>query len=99
MSVYDAVAPSFESFRALPAGVPDAIRAAVLRLLSDGEAHPQLVVLAVATVAGELGATLALVGGQDLEALLGELAEVVRRAGREHQGTLRAEMLPVAGNA
>jgi hypothetical protein len=77
----------------------DAIRAAVLRLLRDGEAHPQLIVLAVATVAGELGAAMALAGGHDLEALLDELAEVVRQAGRDHQETLRAEVLPVAGSA
>jgi hypothetical protein len=35
----------------------------------------------------------------DVEATLGELAEVVRRAGREHQEVLRGEVLPVAGNA
>ena len=29
----------------------------------------------------------------------GELAEVVRHAGREHHQTLQAEMLPVAGSA
>src|SRR3954454_6540007 len=38
----------------------DAIRAAALRLLREGEVHPQLVVLAAARVAGELGA-----GGRD----------------------------------
>ena len=77
----------------------DAIRAAVLRLLQDGGTHPQLIVLAAAAVAGELGASMALADGQDLEALLGELAEVVRQAGRDHQGALRIQVLPVAGNA
>jgi len=77
----------------------DAIRAAVLRLLQDGGTHPQLIVLAAAAVAGELGASMALADGQDLEALLGELAEVVRQAGREHQEALRIQVLPVAGNA
>jgi hypothetical protein len=79
----------------------DAIRAAVLRLLRDGEVHPQLVVLAVARVAGELGASAALAGGQDVEKLLGELADVVQQAGQEHHEMLQAEMetLPVAGNA
>ena len=77
----------------------DAIRAAALRLLREGEVHPQLVVLAAARVAGELGAGAALAGGMEVETLLGELAEVVRRAGREHADTLRAEALPVAGNA
>jgi hypothetical protein len=77
----------------------DAIRAAVLRLLRDGGTHPRLVVLAAAAVAGELGAAMALADGQDLEAVLGELAEVVRHAGREHQEALRIGVLPVAGSA
>ncbi len=34
----------------------DAIRAAILQLLREGEVHPQVIVLAVARVAGELGA-------------------------------------------
>ena len=76
----------------------DAIRAAVVRLLRDGEVHPQLVIMAVARVAGELGAGAALAGGQDHEALLGELAEVVREAGREHHEALRAMELPTAGS-
>ena len=62
----------------------DAIRAAVVRLLQEGEVHPQLIVMAVARVAGELGAGTALADGQDHEALVGELAEIVHEAGREH---------------
>ncbi len=77
----------------------DAIRAAILRLLREGEVHPQVIVLAAARVAGELGASAALAGGQDVEKLLGELAEIVREAGREQREMLRAEMLPVAGSA
>jgi hypothetical protein len=79
----------------------DAVRAAVLRLLREGEVHPQVIVLAVARVAGELGASAALAGGQDVEKLLGELADVVQQAGREQLELLRAELeaLPVAGNA
>jgi hypothetical protein len=77
----------------------EALRATVLRLLRVGEVHPQLIVLAVARVTGELAASAALAGGEELEKLLGELAEVVRHAGREHQQTLQAEMLPVAGSA
>ncbi len=77
----------------------EALRETVLRLLRVGEVHPQLIVLAVARVAGELAASAALAGGESVEPLLGELAEVVRHAGREHQQTLQAEMLPVAGNA
>ena len=77
----------------------DAIRAAVIRLLREGEVHPQLIVMAVARVAGELGAGAALAGGQGLETLLDELAEVVREAGREHHEALQALELPVAGRA
>jgi hypothetical protein len=56
-------------------------------------------VLAVARVAGELGASTALVSGEDLEAMLGDLAEVLRQAGRDQREMLRAELLPVAGRA
>lgn len=77
----------------------DAIRAAVLRLLREGETHPQIVVMAAARVAGELGASAALAGGNDVEKLLGELAEVLRQAGREQREMLGAELLPVAGSA
>ncbi len=41
----------------------DAIRAAVVGLLREGEVDPRLVVMAVARVAGELGAGAALAGG------------------------------------
>src|SRR5947208_698892 len=54
----------------------DAIRAAVVRLLSDGGVSPQLVALCVARVAGELGASVAAADGLALERVLGELAEV-----------------------
>src|SRR3954466_10163257 len=43
----------------------EGVRKVVLRLLQDGEVHPQLVVLAVARVAGELGAGIAQAGGPD----------------------------------
>ena len=72
-----------------------AIRATVLRLLQDGDVHPQLVVLAVARVAGELGASAALAS----EELLRELARVLQQAGRAHYEMLQAELLPVAGSA
>ena len=77
----------------------DAIRAAVLRLFHEGEVHPWVIILAAARVAGELGASAALAGGQDVEGLLDELAGVMRQAGRDQAETLRAEGLPVAGNA
>jgi hypothetical protein len=46
-----------------------------------------------------LGANAALEGGEDVENLLGELAEIMREAGLEHHATLQSEGLPVAGNA
>src|SRR3954452_22918213 len=60
----------------------DVIRAAVVRLLRDGGVRPQLVALAVARVAGELGASVAVADGVDLERVLGELADFTREAGR-----------------
>ena len=77
----------------------EGMQKAVLRLLQDGEVHPQLVVLAVARIAGELGAGIAHAGGLDIETILGDLAEVVCQAGREHHEVLRTEVLAVAGNA
>ena len=91
--------PEREELTAQMEAAIDEIRAAALRLLREGEIHPQLIVLAVVRVAGELGAATALAGGQDYEGLLGELAEVMRQAGREHHEVLRAMELPVAGNA
>jgi hypothetical protein len=78
----------------------DAIRAAVLQLLQAGEVDPRLIVLAVAQVAGELGASTALASGrQEAEHLLDELAEVVRQSGRDHHEALKVALLPAAGNA
>src|SRR4051812_38680670 len=77
----------------------EGVRKAVLRLLQDGEVHPQLVTLAVARVAGELGAGIAQAGGMELETILADVTEVVRKAGRSHHELLRAEALPAAGNA
>src|SRR3982751_5339769 len=77
----------------------EGVRKVALRLLQDGEVHPQLVVLAVARVAGELGAGIAQAGRLYVEGILVELAEAVRRSGRRHQEELRAEVLPVAGRA
>ena len=56
---------------------PAAIRATVLRLLRDGEAHPHLIVLAVARVAGELGASAALAADEDVEAMLSDLGRAL----------------------
>ncbi|MDF2975156.1 MAG: hypothetical protein K0R61_5606 [Microvirga sp.] len=91
--------PEQEELEAQMAAAMEAIRATILQLLKEGRVHPQLLILAVAHVAGELGASAALASGQDAEALLGELADVVRQAGREQQEMLQAELLPVAGSA
>jgi hypothetical protein len=77
----------------------ETIRETVLRLLQAGDVHPYVIVLAVARVAGETGTTAAMVSGENVEKLLGELAEVVRRAGLEHQEMLQGEGPPVIGNA
>jgi len=71
----------------------------VMRLFQDRDIHPHAMVLALARVTGEVGAGAALASERDPEELLGELAEVVRRAGREFREMLRAEALPTAGNA
>jgi len=77
----------------------EGLQRTVVRLLQEGEVHPHLVVLALARVTGEVGAGAALAGGRDPEELLGELAEVVRRAGREFRETLEAGALPTVGSA
>src|SRR3954462_14972104 len=77
----------------------EGLQRAVVRLLQESEVHPHLVVLALARVTGEVAAGAALARGRDPEELLGELAEVVRRAGRELREMVEAEALPTAGNA
>ena len=62
----------------------EAIREAVLRLLEAGEVDPQFIVLAAARVSGELGADVARLGEVELETVLGDLADLVREAGRVH---------------
>src|SRR3954454_2815206 len=72
----------------------EAIREAVLRLLEAGEVDPRFVVMAAAGVTGELGADIARLGDVDLGTVLGDLADLVREAGRAH-----AEASPVVGSA
>ena len=91
--------PEQEKFEAQMAAATEAVRATVLRLLQEGKVHPQLLILVVARVAGELGASAALASGQEVEKLLGKLAEVLQQAGRDHHEILQAELLPVAGSA
>ncbi len=77
----------------------EAMQGTALRLLQGGETHPQLMAVAAAMAAGQLAAATALAGGQDVDEALRVLAEIMVRSGREHHEMLRAEMLPVAGNA
>ena len=77
----------------------EALQGTALRLLREGETHPQLMAVAAAMAAGQLAAATALAGGQDVGEALRVLAEIMVRSGREHHEMLRAEMLPVAGNA
>ena len=77
----------------------EGLQRAVMRLFQDSDIHPHVMVLALARVTGEVGAGAALAGEHDPERVLGELAEVVRRAGREFQEMLEAGALPTAGNA
>jgi hypothetical protein len=91
--------PDQEQLEAQMETAVDAIREAVMRLLREGEVHPQIIVMAATRVAGGLGAAAALATGQDVEGVLGDLAEALRQAGRDHYETLRAELetLPVLG--
>ena len=75
------------------------VEGVIHRMLSAGEIHPQLIVFAVARVAGGITAAVALAGSEDLEKMLGDVADVVHQAGRAYHDVLRAEMMPVAGNA
>jgi hypothetical protein len=91
--------PEQEELEAQMEAATEAICATVLRLLQEGRVHPQLLVLALTRVAGELGASAALASGQEVEKLLGELAEVLQQVGRDHHATLQTLALPVAGSA
>src|SRR5215213_6981960 len=57
MSAFDVVAPRFDSFRALPAGVAEAIRAAILKLVGPS---PRLLDLGAGS--GRIGATFVAAG-------------------------------------
>jgi hypothetical protein len=56
-------APDQQELEAQMETAVDAIRETVLRLLREGEVHPQIIVMAAARVAGELGAAAALARG------------------------------------
>jgi ubiquinone/menaquinone biosynthesis C-methylase UbiE len=80
MSDYDPVAPSFDRHRALPDGVPEAIRAAILASI-DAPSRPLLLDLGAGT--GRIGSPFVAAGddyvGVDLS--LGMLREFARRGG------------------
>jgi demethylmenaquinone methyltransferase/2-methoxy-6-polyprenyl-1,4-benzoquinol methylase len=79
MSVYDLAAPSFERHRALPDGVPEAIRAAVLEAVDA--ASPRLLDLGAGT--GRIG--IPFIAARDdyvgVDLSFGMLSEFKRRAG------------------
>jgi hypothetical protein len=77
----------------------EAFQETAVRLLRAGETHPQVIVMAAAQAAGEMGASLAVAGRDDLERVLGELAAILRHAGREHGETLAVALAPAAGSA
>jgi hypothetical protein len=68
----------------------------LLRRRQAGEVDPWITVPASPRVADEPGASMALVGEGDLEKVLGDLADVVRHAAREHHEALETAMAPVA---
>jgi hypothetical protein len=88
-----------EKLRAQLQAASEAFQGTAGRLLREGEMAPQLIVLAAARVAGELGAGMTLAEGLEIETTLDELAEVLHLAGRQFHEMLWAEMLPTAGNA
>jgi hypothetical protein len=77
----------------------ETLRGAVLQLLQAGDIHPTMIVVAVAEMAGEMGAGAALQAGEDVESLLADLAKVMRAAGLEHHALLQGTGLPVTGHA
>jgi hypothetical protein len=76
-----------------------AFRETAVRLLRAGEVHPQVIVTAAAQAAGELGASLAVAGGEDVGRVLAELAAVLQRARQDHGLALKVAMAPAAGRA
>jgi hypothetical protein len=77
----------------------EAFRETAVRLLRDGDTHPQVIVAAAAHAAGEMGAGLAVAGGDDLEQVLSELTAILQLAGREHGAVLEVALAPAAGSA
>jgi ubiquinone/menaquinone biosynthesis C-methylase UbiE len=88
MSAYDAAAPSFDRHRALPDGVPEAIRAAILASIG-ASSRPRLLDLGAGT--GRIGLPFVAAGddyvGADLS--LGMLREFARRGAADKGRTPR----------
>jgi hypothetical protein len=80
-----------EDFEAQMTAAREAIRAVCLGCLHKTRAYPHIIVMAAATVTGELGAAAAMASGDDLTGLLNELGDVVRRAGQEQWTVLKAK--------
>jgi hypothetical protein len=80
-----------EDFEAQMAAAVAAIRAACLECLRQTKAYPHIIVMAAATVTGELGAAAAMASGDDLTELLNELGDIMRRAGQEQWTVLKAK--------
>ncbi len=77
----------------------DAIRTTLLRLLQQGEVHPQVIILALATALGEFAAGAALATREDVGPMTDDLAALVREVVCKHHEMLRMIELPAAGNA
>jgi hypothetical protein len=80
-----------QEFEAQMVAAMAAIRAACLDCLHETRAYPHIIVMAAATVTGELGAAAAMAAGDDLAALLNELGNIVRRAGQEQWAVLKTK--------
>ena len=76
-----------------------AIRATLLRLLQEGEVHPQVIILAMATALGEFAAGAALATREDVGSMTDDLAALVREVVCKHHELLRMIELPTVGNA
>jgi hypothetical protein len=77
----------------------EVFRETAVRLLHAGQMHPQVIVTAAAQTAGEMGAGLAVAGGEDVGRVLAELAAVLQQAGRDHGMALEVAVAPAAGSA
>lgn len=92
MSAFDRVAPSFDKYRRLPAGVPEAVRSAVFDATKIASSRPRLLDIGCGT--GRIGWPFVVAGdeyvGVDLSA--GMLREFVHRAAARDGGSPRLVM-------